>query len=85
MNNDRNRDNLTNGVFFSRNKTALIVFSIIGGYFLLTEHLAHVIQVLPYLLIFVCIGMHFFMHGGHSHGAGKNDQSDTHPHSQGKR
>jgi hypothetical protein len=84
VNNDSNRDNLSNSVFASRNKTVLIVFSIIGGYFLLTEHLAHVIQVLPYLLIFVCVGIHFFMRIGHSHSARKHDLSDTQLHSQGK-
>lgn len=40
------------------------------GYFLLTEHLAHVIQALPWLLILACPLMHIFMHhghGGHDH------------------
>lgn len=43
---------------------------LIIGYFLLTEHFAHVVQVLPYLLLLACPLMHLFMHrghGGHEH------------------
>ena len=35
------------------------------GYYLLTEHRAHVFQYLPYLLLLACPLMHFFMHKGH--------------------
>lgn len=34
-------------------------------YFLLTEHRAHFIAVLPYLIIGLCPLMHLFMHRGH--------------------
>lgn len=51
-----------------RTNTILLVLLVIGGYFLLTEHWAHVIQALPYLLVLGCIVMHLFMHGGHGHG-----------------
>jgi hypothetical protein len=43
----------------------------VGGFYLLTEHTAHVFGVLPYLLVLACPLMHMFMHhghGGHSHG-----------------
>ena len=59
-----------------------IGFAVIGSaaaYFLLTEHLAHVIGALPYLLLLACPLMHVFMHGGHGghdHGHGP-DQSDS--------
>ncbi len=53
----------------------LVVFLIIGGYFLWQEHEAHILGYLPLILLFgVCIGMHFFMHGGHGHG--KADDAD---------
>jgi len=39
-----------------------------GGFFLLTEHTAHVFGVLPWLLILACPLMHIFMHHG-NHGA----------------
>lgn len=42
-----------------------IVIAAVAGYFLLTEHLAHVIEALPAVLLLACFGMHFFMHRGH--------------------
>jgi multisubunit Na+/H+ antiporter MnhG subunit len=57
---------------------ALAVFLAIGGYFLWTEHEAHVIAALPWVLIAGCLVMHLFMHGSHSHGARgrRHDGSD---------
>lgn len=44
----------------------LLVFLLIGGYFLWEEHEAHILGYLPLILIMgACVGMHFFMHGGH--------------------
>jgi peptidoglycan/LPS O-acetylase OafA/YrhL len=40
-------------------------FLIVAGFFLLTEHTAHVFGVLPWLLILACPLMHLFMHDGH--------------------
>lgn len=40
----------------------------VAGYFLITEHAAHLFGVLPWLLILSCPLMHLFMHhGGHGH------------------
>jgi hypothetical protein len=41
------------------------VFAGIGGFFLYTEHKAHLFGALPWLLILLCPLMHVFMHGGH--------------------
>jgi peptidoglycan/LPS O-acetylase OafA/YrhL len=46
-------------------------FLIVAGFFLLTEHTAHVFGVLPYLLILACPLMHLFMHHGHHGGHGQ--------------
>ena len=43
-------------------------FLLIAGFFLLTEHWAHALGVLPYLLILACPLMHLFMHHGHHGG-----------------
>jgi hypothetical protein len=42
-------------------------FALVAGYFLLTEHRAHLFNFLPYLLLAACPLMHFFHHGGHGH------------------
>jgi hypothetical protein len=53
--------------FRSRSRLALLAFLAIAGFFLLTEHTAHVLGVLPYLLLLACPLIHLF-HGGHGHG-----------------
>lgn len=63
------------GFWSSRYAIGLIVIGAIAGYFLLTEHLAHVVGALPLLLLLACPLMHVFMHhghGGHGHHHGDN-------------
>lgn len=50
----------------------MIAFLAIGGFYLITEHTAHLFGVLPFAFLFACPLMHLFMHhgGGHSHGDG---------------
>ena len=62
--------------FRSRVNVALLVFLGIGGYFLFTEHQAHVIQALPFALVLGCVVMHLFMHGGHGHGSEDANHQD---------
>lgn len=79
MNDDNasNRTNRARGPFWkSRFGTALIVFLVIGGLLMAYEHRVHLLggNLLPILLLLVCIGMHFFMHRGHGgHGGGNSD------------
>jgi hypothetical protein len=56
----------------------LAIFLAIGGFFLWTEHEAHVIAALPWVLVGGCLVMHLFMHGGHGHGGGghRDDSAD---------
>jgi hypothetical protein len=62
-------DHAKAGFVMDRGKIVLMGFLAIAGFYLLTEHTAHVFGVLPYLLLFACPLMHIFMHGGHgSHG-----------------
>ena len=49
----------------SRAKRAFAVFAIIGAFFVLAEHRAHVLPFLPWLILLACPLMHMFMHGGH--------------------
>ena len=50
----------------------LIGFLIVAGFFLATEHRAHLFGILPWLLLLACPLMHLFMHHGHGghHGPG---------------
>ena len=51
-------------------------FLLIAGYFLLTEHRAHVWQYLPFALLLACPLLHMFHgHGGHG-GHGGDDKRD---------
>ena len=52
----------------SRAKWVLIGFVAVAGFFLFIEHRAHVLGILPSLLLLACPLMHFFMHGRHGHG-----------------
>ena len=52
----------------SATKWVFIGFLLIGGYFLIMEHRAHlggVLTYLPFLLLLACPLLHLFHHGGH--------------------
>lgn len=48
-------------------------FAVIAVSLLFTEHRAHVLGILPYLFLLACPLMHLFMHHGHGHHDGKED------------
>ena len=51
-------------------------FVLVAAYFLITEHRAHTIQYLPFLLLLACPLMHLFHgHGGHG-GREEGDATD---------
>lgn len=58
-----------------RARVVLISFLFIAAFFLITEHRAHVLGFLPYLLLLACPLMHLFMHHGHQdhHSAANKD------------
>ncbi len=55
----------------SRWRSPLGIFMLIAGavgvYYLLTEHLTHVTQAIPYLFLLACPLMHLFHGHGHGH------------------
>ena len=79
MNHEQHTDHSRGGIgTFVRSRTglALIGFLLIAGFFLVTEHTAHVFGVLPYALLLLCPLLHLFMHGGHGgHGSGDGGRS----------
>ena len=65
MKNNSTRACESTGVFSQFVKNSLIILSLgVLAYFLLTEHLAHTMGAVPYLLLLSCPLMHFFMHHG---------------------
>jgi len=53
----------------------------IAGFFLVTEHTAHLYGALPYVFLFGCLFMHLFMHGSHNgHGRPNVEQDNQHDH-----
>ncbi|MBI2308532.1 MAG: DUF2933 domain-containing protein [Rhodocyclales bacterium] len=60
----------SSGGWDRKSKWAWIGFAIVAGFFLVTEHRAHLFGILPYLLLLACPLMHLFHHHGHGrHGA----------------
>ena len=50
-------------------------FAAIAGFFLLTEHRAHVFQYLPYVLLLACPLLHLF-HGHGGRGTGGHEHKE---------
>lgn len=75
-NDDRGRpaDRPSGGFWRSRGGLVAIGFLLIAAFLLFSEHRAHVLGYLPFLLLLACPLMHLFMHHGHGgrhdHGAG---------------
>jgi nitrate/nitrite transporter NarK len=53
---------------------ALVAFLGIAGFFLWSEHKAHILGALPWLLLLACLFLHCFMHSGH----GSHHSDDGH-------
>jgi len=59
-----------------RGKWVFLGFAAIALFFLWTEHRAHLLGALPYLLVLACPLMHLFHHGhGHHHQGGTNESA----------
>ncbi|WP_262031342.1 DUF2933 domain-containing protein [Microvirga sp. Mcv34] len=72
----------TTGFWRSRAGLATIGFLLIAAFFLFSEHRAHALGLLPYLIILACPLLHLFMHKGHGgHGShNSNPAPDRHTH-----
>jgi hypothetical protein len=62
------------------NRTAITVglcaFLAVAAYFLWTEHRAHVIAVMPWLLLLACPVIHLFMHRRHGRHEGHEHRQE---------
>ena len=70
MTNEHEASHLTRGQWIFYGFLAFI------GFLLFTEHRAHVLGILPYLILLACPLMHMFMHRGH----GGHDHNDSRLH-----
>ncbi|MBY0236105.1 MAG: DUF2933 domain-containing protein [Burkholderiaceae bacterium] len=61
----------------SRYAIGLLVLGGIAAYFLLSEHRAHLLGALPFLILLACPLMHIFMHHGHGGHAGHQGRSES--------
>lgn len=60
----------------SRSGITLFVLGGVAAFYLLEEHRAHLLGILPYLIFLACPLMHHFMHHGHhDHGKPSSDHS----------
>lgn len=59
-----------------RARIAWAIFTAVAAFYLWTEHRAHLLGALPYLLLLACPLMHMFMHRGHHHGHSAVKSSD---------
>ncbi|HZP94609.1 MAG TPA: DUF2933 domain-containing protein [Burkholderiales bacterium] len=70
----RNEDGRRAGT--ARWKWAFAGFLAIAAFFLLTEHRAHVLGWLPFLILLACPLLHGFLHGGHQGHGGSAPPGD---------
>ena len=61
----------------SRYAIGLLVMGAVAAYFLLSEHRAHFLGALPFLLLLACPLMHVFMHGDHGGHGGHAGHADA--------
>jgi hypothetical protein len=64
-----------------RGKWVFLGFAAIALFFLLSEHRAHFLGALPYLLVLACPLMHLFHHGHghHDHGGAERPAAPAEP------
>lgn len=61
----------------ARTILATLGFLLIAGFFLRTEHRAHLYGVLPFLFLLACPLLHRLAHGGHGGHGGQEPRSDV--------
>jgi Protein of unknown function (DUF2933) len=61
---------------YSRTGIATCVAVAVLGFLIYTGHSAHLLGLVPYLLILACPLMHIFMHGGHHNHHGKKSERE---------
>jgi hypothetical protein len=80
---DTHSNNHGNGKGGNVGRWVFLGFALVAGYFLFTEHRAHLFGIMPYLLILACPLMHLFHkhgdHGSHPGNQAPDAKRDTNP------
>ncbi|MDE1988850.1 MAG: DUF2933 domain-containing protein [Betaproteobacteria bacterium] len=66
------------GFWQSRSSIAFLGLGLAASFYLLTEHTAHALGILPYLVLLACPLMHLFHHGHHHHNDGVGSSQEDH-------
>lgn len=61
----------------SRGRIVFVGFLLVAGFYLITEHTAHFLGALPFLIFLACPLMHLFMHGHHGGHAHNHSESEN--------
>lgn len=78
MDHDQQEPNRSARSFWrTRYAVGMLLFAAIALFFLLSEHRAHTLSALPFLLLAACPILHIFMHGGHGHGSREQGKSPS--------
>ncbi|RWB96333.1 MAG: DUF2933 domain-containing protein [Mesorhizobium sp.] len=64
------------GFWTSTTGLVTIAFLAIAAFFLVSEHRAHALGLLPWLLLLACPLLHVFGHGGHGGHHGRSPEGD---------
>ena len=59
------KENGVSSCWYSRHNWITIIFIAVISFYLFTEHRAHLLGILPWLILLACPLMHLFMHHGH--------------------
>lgn len=68
------------GYWKSRTLFGFCVLAAVAVFFLWSEHRAHIMGALPYVLLLACPLMHVFMHRGHRSDVPQGRSSGDQPH-----
>jgi len=72
---DRKPDSGPTNWLRSQSGLALLGFLTVAAIFLWTEHRAHLLGILPYVLLLLCPLLHF-LHGGHGGRGGHHERGN---------
>jgi hypothetical protein len=69
-----NNDSGSSSWLSSRSSLVCLGFLAIAAFFLIAEHRAHLLGILPFILLLLCPLLHL-LHGGHGGDSGGHDHS----------